>query len=136
MLQCCSAFDTECSNSCIHSLFLSCSKAHARPHNQISDDFEDCILLCISSSAITGKYLCRSLLGCEQRRRINAGSAAVPEACHYLSDVSSNQMFLVPQRSFADDRLMEMVGRRSGSFGQEKQEIWRKLVLWVQMKTG
>lgn len=53
---------------------------------------------------------------------MNATSAAVPEACHYLCDVSSNcvapQMLSLPDQSNSDERLMEMVGRRSGSFGQ------------------
>lgn len=61
-------------------------------------------------------------------RRINAGSAAVPEACHYLCDVSSDhaalQMFPLPQQSYSDERLMEMVGRRSGSSGQRELEKW------------
>lgn len=71
-------------------------------------------------------------------RRINAGSAAVPQACHYLCDVSSDhgalQMFPLPQQSCSDERLMEMVGRRSGSYGKRELENWEKV--WVTMKTG
>lgn len=56
--------------------------------------------------------------------RINAGCAAVPEACHYLCDVSSDhdapQMFSVPQQGRSEERLMELEGRRSGSYGQRK----------------
>lgn len=72
------------------------------------------------------------------RLRINAGSAAVPKACHYLCDVSSNhvalQMFPLPQQSYSDDRLMEVVGRRNGSLGQGGI---RKLgESWVTIKTS
>lgn len=64
-------------------------------------------------------------------RRINAGCAAVPEACHYLCDVSSRrvavQMFPQPQQGCGDERLMEMVGRRSGSSGQRELENGEKV---------
>lgn len=63
-----------------------------------------------------------AMSGRTEFRRINAGSAAAPEACHYLSDVSSDhaapQMFPLPEQSCADERLMKMVGRRRGSSGQ------------------
>lgn len=63
--------------------------------------------------------------------RISAGSAAVPEACHYLCDVSSDhaalQMFPLPQQSCTDERLMEVVGGRSGSSGQTELENWEKV---------
>lgn len=63
-------------------------------------------------------------------RSINAGSAAVPEACHYLCDVSSEraalQMFPLSQQSHADERLTEVVGRRSGSFGYSALGNWEK----------
>lgn len=62
-------------------------------------------------------------------RSINAGSAAVPEACHHLCGVSSEhaalQMFPLPQQSYTDERLMEVVGRRSGSFGHSEFENWQ-----------
>lgn len=71
-------------------------------------------------------------------RSINAGCAAVPEACHYLYDVSSGhaalQMFPLPQQSCTDERLMEMVGGRSGSPGE--QGSGRKLAAMVTIKTG
>lgn len=64
-------------------------------------------------------------------RRINAGCAAVPGACHYLCDVSSRraavQMFPQPQQGCGDERLMEMVGRRSGSSGQRELENGEKV---------
>lgn len=63
------------------------------------------------------------------RLRINAGSAAVPKACHYLCDVSSDhvalRMFPLPQQSYSDDRLMEVVGRRSR--GREELGNWEKV---------
>lgn len=63
-------------------------------------------------------------------KSINAGCAAVPEACHYLCDVSSEhaalQMFPLPQQSCTDERLMELVGRRSGlSRHREWGESWQ-----------
>lgn len=62
-------------------------------------------------------------------RRINAGSAAVHEACHFMCDVSSDhatlQMFPMPQQSYTGERLMEMVGRK-GSSGQSVLENWEK----------
>lgn len=65
------------------------------------------------------------------RLRINAGSAAVPKACHYLCDVSSDhaalQMFPLPPQSYSDDRLMEVVGRRCGSSGQRELGNWEKV---------
>lgn len=71
---------------------------------------------------------------------MNAASAAVPEACHYLCDVSSHwaalQMFPQPEQSCSDERLMEIVGRRSGSSGRRELRNWRKLAVWVTRKTG
>lgn len=71
-------------------------------------------------------------------RSINAGCAAVPEACHYLCDVSSEhaalQMFSLPQQSCTDERLMETVGRRSGL--SRAQGIGRKLAVRVTIETG
>lgn len=62
-------------------------------------------------------------------RSINAGCAAVPEACHYLRDVSSEhaalQMFPLPQQSCTDERLMEMVGRSGLSGHRERGESWQ-----------
>lgn len=60
------------------------------------------------------------------RLRINAGSAAVPEACHYLcDDVSSDhaalQMFSLPQQSYSDERLM-------GGGGEEEWLIWAERI--------
>lgn len=64
-------------------------------------------------------------------RSINAGSVAVPEGCHYLCDVLSEsaalQMFPLPQQSHNDERLMEVVGRRSGSFGYSELGNWEKV---------
>ncbi len=55
--------------------------------------------------------------------RINVGSAAVNEACHYVCDVSSDhaalQMFPEPPQSCTAERLIEMV-RRSSSSGQSE----------------
>lgn len=71
-------------------------------------------------------------------RSINAGCAAVPEACHYLCDVSSEhaalQMFSLPQQSCTDERLMR--DGRKEEWLVRAQGIGRKLAVRVPIETG